>query len=75
MANYEHLCPEDLDLLLKSKIDLMLQALDICCLDHEGSITLIVEHTNGTKVVADLYVHAALTQGLIEALEYFKSEL
>lgn len=65
----------DKELMIVSKVDLALRALDYCCLDQEGSITLIVEHTNGTKVVADLYVHAALVQGLMEALEYFKSEL
>lgn len=65
----------DKELMIVSKVDLALHALDYCCLDHEGSITIIVEHTNGTKVVTDLYVHAALVQGLMEALEYFKSEL
>lgn len=75
MTEYSHLQPDDLDLLIKSKVDLMLHALDICCLDHYADITIIVEHTNGTKVVADLYTHAALVQGLKDALEYFKSEL
>lgn len=75
MTEYPHLQPDDLDLLLKAKLDLMLQALDMCCLDHDADVTIIVEHTNGTKVVADLYTHAALIQGLTEALEYFKSEL
>lgn len=75
MPEYPLLHPDDLELLLKLKLDLMLHALDICCLDHGAEITLIVKHTDGTNVIADMYVHAALIQGLKDALEYFKSEL
>lgn len=65
----------DEDLRMVTQVDMALLALDYCCLDHSAKITLIVEHTNGTKVVADLYTHAALVQGLKDALDYFKSEL
>lgn len=73
MPNFSNMSDEEL--LMVAKVNMALYALDYCCLDHEGKITLTVEHTNGTKVVADMYVHAALVQGLKDALEYFKSEL
>lgn len=75
MPEYPHLHPDDLELLLKIKLDLMLHALDICCLDHEANITLTVEHTDGTRVILEAYSHAALIQGLKDALVYFRSEL
>lgn len=65
----------DDELLMMTQVDMMMLALDYCCLDHDAKITLTVEHTNGTKVIADLYTHAALVQGLMDALAYFKSEL
>ena len=65
----------DEELLMMTQIEMALYALDYCCIDHDAKITLTVEHKNGTKVIADMYAHAALIQGLKDALVYFKSEL
>ena len=72
-VNYIGRSDEELRILLKT--DIMLRALDYCCIDQEANVTIIVEHTNGTRVVTDLYAHAALIQGLMDALQYFQSEL
>ncbi len=74
-TSYVNVGRSDEELLLLTKCNMMLYALDYCCIDHEASITITVEHTNGTKVVLDTYSHAALIQGLKDAVDYFKSEL
>ena len=51
------------------------QMLKYCAVDPGAKITISVEHDDGNKATAELYDHAALVQSLIEALEYFASEL
>lgn len=47
-----------------------------CCMDATGAkITITVARDSGTTVTAELYDHAALVQGLWDALDYFQSEL
>lgn len=46
------------------------------CADKQGAkITITVEHECGNKATANLYDHAALVQGLYDALDYFETEL
>lgn len=40
-----------------------------------ANITITVQRDDGDKDTAVLYDHAALVQGLIDALDYFQSEL
>jgi hypothetical protein len=55
--------------------ELLKQILEYCSIAPGADITITVTHAHGQKVTADLYDHAALVQGLIEALEYFQSEI
>lgn len=46
------------------------------CIEHPGaSIEINISLDSGQKTTANLFDHAALVQGLIDALDYFQSEL
>lgn len=46
------------------------------CIERNGAtIKVTVTHDNGLTASATLYDHAALVQGLLDALNYFQSEL
>jgi hypothetical protein len=46
------------------------------CMDVGGAdITITVKRDDGRTATAELYDHAALVQGLWDALDYFQSEL
>ena len=62
-------------LLMVTEVKMALLALDYCCLDHDADISLVINHTSGTRVITNMYAHAALIHGLMDALEYFLSEL
>lgn len=50
------------------------QLLEYCTVNQGAKITITVTHDNGLEATANLYDHAALVQGLWEALDYFQSE-
>ena len=46
------------------------------CMDAPGAtITIAIKKDNGEESSAELYDHAALVQGLIDALDYFQDEI
>lgn len=51
------------------------QILECSMASHGAKITITVARDSGTTVTAELYDHAALVQGLWDALDYFQSEL
>lgn len=50
------------------------QLLELCAVQPGAKIQIIVTHKNGLVATANLYDHAALVQGLWDALDYYQSE-
>lgn len=65
----------DEDTRVVAEAELVKHMLNFCFVQHGATITITVEHDDGHKATAKLYDHAALIQGLYNALEYFQSEL
>lgn len=55
--------------------EMVKQLLSYCTVAPGANITITISHDHGQIATAQLYDHAALVQGLIEALEYFQSEV
>lgn len=58
-----------------AEVDLVLHLLDFCSVHPGAKIIITVEHDNGCRATANLYDHAALNQGLCEALNYYQTQL
>lgn len=57
------------------EVEMVRQQLIACSITPGAKVTIRVEHDNGNVVSAKLYDHAALVTLLIDALDYFQSEL
>ena len=57
------------------EVNILLSILDYCTERHGADITITIAHDDGIVATAHLYDHAALVQGLQDALKYFQSEL
>lgn len=65
----------DEDIRVIAEAELVKHMLNFCYAQHGATITITIEHANGHKATAKLYDHAALIQGLYDALVAFQSEL
>lgn len=50
------------------------QLLELCAQQAGAEVQITVRHDNGLVATANLYDHAALVQGLWDALDYYQSE-
>ena len=67
--------PIEEERLMRTEIALVKNML-LFCMDKQGAkITITVDHDCGNSVTANLYDHAALVQGLYDALDYLETEL
>jgi len=57
------------------EVNVLLSILEYCTEEQGASITITIAHDKGFVATAHLYDHAALVQGLQDALKYFQSEL
>ena len=57
------------------QVEAVKDMLNYCAERNGATIKVIVTHDNGLTASATLYDHAALVQGLLDALNYFQSEL
>lgn len=57
------------------EVNVLLSILDYCTECQGAEINITIAHDKGFVATAHLYDHAALVQGLQDALKYFQSEL
>lgn len=50
------------------------QLLEVCMMQPGAKVQITVSHDNGLVATANLYDHAALVNGLYDALNYYQSE-
>lgn len=68
-------CTEEHVRKMLAETELLKQLINYCHVREGATITITIEHDDGHKASATLYDHAALTQTLYIALEYFQSEV
>ena len=71
--DFEHTMSEDYK--LWEAADEVKQMLIDCANDPGATIQIVVKRDNGLESSAELYDHAALVQGLVDALDYFQDEI
>lgn len=74
LPDYNYIASDE-DVRVVAEAELVKHMLDFCSVQHGATITITVEHDNGHKATAKLYDHAALIQGLYDALVTFQSEI
>lgn len=72
--DYNYAASDD-DIRVVAEAELVKHILNFCYVQHGATITITVEHDSGHKATAKLYDHAALIEGLYNALETFQSEI
>lgn len=68
-------CLSEEEHIMMAEIALVKNMLLFCMNKQGAKITITVEHDCGNKITANLYDHAALVQGLFDALEYLETEM
>lgn len=76
LTHPKHACNlSDEELRMWYQINTVKALLSYCDLVHGATIRISVSHDGGDQAAANLCDHAALNSALVDALEYFQSEL